>query len=248
MRTHHRAAEQVLRAMLGDRAVRDPGIVPTYSLRIATTATPGPARSLHVLYNRHRPHARSRRLARLLHALTEDLSHHLEPVEDLVTLDQRAMVSAQGAFLLPRQVAGPADVWGRQIARHGILPVHGPAVLDPATGELVVLPPRLEPSAAAIELADDLVPGPGDLPTWAPPGRHRVVGWGLLLGGELEADEQPAEWLQLWRAMLVVRPDTSVSAQARLDAVALALQSVRWWRSLESEREVRRIIDVLGDA
>lgn len=246
LRAHHRGVEHAVRTMLGDRAVRDPLAPPTYSIRAATGTGRGPAQSMHVLYHRHKVHARSRRLARLLHALAEDLAHHLAPAPGLVTLDQRAMVSAQGAFLLPRLAAGPADVWARQMERHGILAVHGPAQLDPATGELVVREPRLVPPADAVALADEVLPGRGDLPAWAPPGRHRVVGWGLLLGGELEQADDLDEWIKLWRAMLVVRPESPVPAQDQLDAVAMALASVRWWRSLEGEREILRVIDVLG--
>lgn len=162
-----------------------------YSVAILDRGVGQGARPLHLLFRSTCPVLRSPSPVAVLTALASYLSsHHDEMAGVHLKLRGVALVARTEAVLLPENLRRTVAVSERRLNRAGLRVVdESCARLDPATGELVVLPPSVEPDPDVLaELAEAY--GRGERGARAGlSGRYRVSRW--LLAAQVPGDTEP---------------------------------------------------------
>lgn len=150
-----------------------------YSVAILDADVTQATRPLHLLFRSTCPVLRSPSPVAVLTALASYMSsHHDEAAEGLLKLRGVALVAGTEAVLVPEILRRTVAVSERRLNCGGLRVVDESFVrLDAATGELVVLPPSVEPDPEVLaELGRSYPVGErGARPSTA--GRYRVTRW-----------------------------------------------------------------------
>ena len=171
----------VLDRLFPDTRVNDRRVPDNYSVALGGTPTTrgaGASRSLKLLVHGSTQLVRSRSGGRVLAALLQYLSADLAaPVDDLTRVSATPVVRDGKALLLPPGLVAFVKQLQPRMAKTGMTIVDTPrAMLDLATGDLVVPEPVVAFDAAVLAEVDADVKLGSELP-WVRPGRYPVRAW-----------------------------------------------------------------------
>lgn len=207
--------DRLVGRVLDDHLVPDGEAPPNYSLRLASTD----GVRQHRLFHNCETSVRTRSLQRLLRAVAAFLAGHADE-QDTTVVHVEALVLTWGgvAFVLPPELR-PLLPTEEALLGRGLRLLDAPtAALDPASGELVVRPPRFPLDEAAVAEAADLQAEPGEVVPTVPPGHYPVRGLvHLAVTGQPHA---PSRAAVVARTNRRVRNRAAIGAQTALSVLA----------------------------
>ncbi len=180
IRYNSASTRTLLEQLFVGAVVEDPSVPDNYS--VSLTGGSGRSRDLELLVQGSRQHVRSRSRARVLAALLQHLSDDLRTSDgSLLRLAATPAVATDGsAILLPPGLIDAVGKLQPRLAKLGFTFADVPiALVDAASGELVVEPPSVAHDPAVLTDVDaDVELGRSELPL-VPPGRYPLRAWYL---------------------------------------------------------------------
>lgn len=227
VRSTDAAFHQVIEQALAAHLVADLEAPPNYSVHIGHRRNRDSVAGLHAVYEGAGLASRTRDARRAVHALFNHLAARRGKVpEGLLSLSATVLVGDGVAVLAPVAVrAWRADIERRLLAS-GLRIVDSPSVyVDPASFEVVLSEPALDIAWPALDILEEHFPGGGPADAPAPPGRYRLVGWGMLVEGRDTGPLDPASAVA--RAVESVDHLPESGARSLLESVAFLTRRVR---------------------
>ncbi len=181
-------------------------------------------RDFHFLYRASDALVRTRVAGRVVRTLIAHLSAFAIPSSSVIQLDAAAVVVEGRAIVGPASLRAELGSVETRLNRAGMAVVDAPTLhLDPDSSSVIVPEPALTFDADALAEYERAQP-PGRGHDAVRPGRYPIAAWALVTGADLVGPVGRAQGVAA-AAQQVVNAD-ALGAQATLDAVARALQTV----------------------